>query len=257
MTRTHKKVGDLLLVVALTLAAMLVALSSSTYAAIYPAIYALIGLILGLPLALILPGYVLMAAGSPSGAIGALERLLFSLGASIALSIIGGFLLNLTPWGLRPGSWALLLGSVTLLACGIAFLRRQTLAPSSIGPRIRLRLVDLVLFGCAALITGGALVVATTSAASPPADGFTQLWMLPVDDGVQIGIHNLEAQPMQYRLELAVAGQVVRHWQRVDLQNDGRWAEHESLKLGAGVNVEARLYRADDPAHVYRLVTLR
>jgi hypothetical protein len=240
--------SDLLLVVAITLVAMLAAFSGSS---------PLIGILFGLPLALILPGYALVAAGMPSGAVGALERLLFSLGASIALSVIGGFALNLTPWGLRPGSWALLLGGLTLLGCAVAFMRRRTIPPMSVWVRIDLRWWDFVLFGVAALIAGMAFVVATNSAASPPAAGFTQLSMLPAGDSVQISIHNFESQPMDYRLELAVAGTVVRRWNAIALPNDGQWQASEALNLRDGADVEARLYRANDPSHVYRLVTLR
>src|SRR5437867_4006260 len=64
-------------------------------------------LALAIPLVLALPGYALLSAvfsGSPG--LSAPERVLFTLGASAAIAVIGGLALNSTPWGLRADSWA-------------------------------------------------------------------------------------------------------------------------------------------------------
>jgi hypothetical protein len=78
----------------------------------------------GLALVLVLPGYALTAALFPWSTLSGEKRFLFSLGLSLALTALGGFVLHWTPWGISPESWAVLLGGMTLLGCGIAFARR-------------------------------------------------------------------------------------------------------------------------------------
>jgi uncharacterized membrane protein len=245
----YRRSSDLLIVAAVAIIGMAAALSGATNL--------VLGALVGLPLALALPGYALIAAGAPSGALGPAERLTFSVGGSIAVSVLGGFALDLTPWGLRPGSWALLLGGITLVACAVALLRRRPIALAPAAPRVRLRLRDIGLFGLAALVVVGAFVVAIDGAAQPPAQGFTQLWMLPADNGVRIGVQNLESQAMRYEVELTVGGRVVRRWESVELQRNARWETAEPFQARAGAPVEVRLYRSDHPKNIYRQVTLQ
>src|SRR6266852_7191599 len=85
------------------------------------------GRILTLPLVLVLPGYALMASVFPRRSLGAVECLVFSLGLSLVIVVLGGLVLNWTPFGLRASSWSLLLGSITLGACAVALARRRGL----------------------------------------------------------------------------------------------------------------------------------
>src|SRR5262245_37835363 len=80
--------------------------------------------LVGLPLVLFAPGYALVAAAFPSGRLGAIERLLFSLGASLAATALAGLLLHWTTLGLRPAAWAIALGNLTLVASLVALVRR-------------------------------------------------------------------------------------------------------------------------------------
>src|SRR5512138_185476 len=70
--------------------------------------------IVALPLALFVPGYALAAAAFPAGRLGGAERLLFSLGASLAAAALCGLMLHWTALGLRPAAWAVALGNLTL-----------------------------------------------------------------------------------------------------------------------------------------------
>src|SRR5258708_19924598 len=97
---------DIFAVVAITLVAAVLAL-------LVPPDIALIR-ILTLPLVLVLPGYALTAALLPNRSLGVAERLMFSLGLSLAVVILGGLALNWTPFGLRAISWAVLLAGLTL-----------------------------------------------------------------------------------------------------------------------------------------------
>jgi Protein of unknown function (DUF1616) len=246
----HKRSIDLLIVALIAVAGMATALSGANNLAF--------GLLFGLPLALVLPGYALLAAEAPGGTLGTAERLTFSVGGSIALSVLGGFALNGTSWGLRAASWALLLGGLTLVACVVALIRRHAIAPAPATKRACLRPRDAGLFGLAALVAAGAFALAINSAAQPTTDGFTQLWMLPDGQNVRIGVQNMEAQPMRYSAELAVGKQIVGHWDTVELQAGARWEAVEPLPTHTpGTTVELRLYRLDDPKTVYRRVTLK
>src|SRR5258706_7550272 len=62
--------------------------------------------ILTLPLVLLLPGYALVSALFPDHSLGVAERLVFSLGLSLADVIFGGASLNLTPVCFRASMWA-------------------------------------------------------------------------------------------------------------------------------------------------------
>src|SRR5438105_2536956 len=81
--------------------------------------------ILALPFVCILPGYALASAVFAKRALGIPEYLVFSLGLSLVIIILGGLVLNSTPFGLRASSWTVFLGCFTLCACSIALVRRQ------------------------------------------------------------------------------------------------------------------------------------
>src|SRR5260370_40182737 len=99
---------DIFAVVAITLVAAVLAL-------LVPPDIALIR-ILTLPLVLVLPGYALTAALLPNRSLGGEERLMFSLGLSLAAVVLGGLPLYWTPMGLLALSLEVLLALVTLPA---------------------------------------------------------------------------------------------------------------------------------------------
>ena len=87
--------------------------------------------LVGVPFVLVAPGYALQAAMFDPGSLGRTERAVLSLGLSIAVSIIAGLVLNLTPAGLNRDSWSLLLGAITAAGVLTAMVRgriRQTRA---------------------------------------------------------------------------------------------------------------------------------
>lgn len=228
----------------------------------------LVGRILTLPLVFVLPGYALTSALFTGREFGIAERLLFSLGLSLVCVILGGLLLNLTPWGLRADSWALLLGGITLGACMVTLVRRRRegippsgwLSPGNIGFHFRQGL----LLGLAALIVCGAVAISVIGAEQQPYPGFTQLWILPgsganAKDAVRLGVSNMESTTMEYRLAVNVDGKVVKEWPSIDLNPNEKW-QATLLLSQAGhtgtAKVEADLYRADAPTTIYRHVVL-
>lgn len=85
-------------------------------------------LILGLPFLLFFPGYTLMAAlflkkGEPIG----IERVALSLGLSIGVTILVGFIVSYTPWGLSLYTILLSLTFFIVATSAVAYYRRRRL----------------------------------------------------------------------------------------------------------------------------------
>lgn len=226
------------------------------------------GRILTLPLVLVLPGYALTSALFSMPVPEVPKRLVLSLGLSLVIVVLGGLMLNLTPWGLSTGSWAVYLSGITLGSSAIALvLRRRQSIPASgwlrvgnIGLNFRQRL----LLGLAALIVCGAVVVSIIGAEQQPYPGFTQLWVLPSSganpkNAVLLGVSNMELTTMEYRLAVNVDGKVVKEWPSINLNSHEKWEATLLLPQTGSVGtakVEADLYRVNAPTTIYRYVVL-
>lgn len=252
---------DILVVIALTLVVVVLAL------AVPPDIIAI--RILTLPLVLVLPGYALTEALLTRQTLGITERLVFSLGLSLVIVIVGGLVLNWTPFGLHTSTWAVFLGGITLGASAIAFLRRRGQSSAVSGwsgvGSIGFTFGQGLLLGLAAFIVCGAVAVSILGAEQQPRPGFTQLWILPgggtanAKDSVRLGMSNMESKAMQYRLAVREDGKVVKEWPSIDLKPNEKWEATLMLSPTGDTGtarVEAELYRTDDPTTVYRDVVL-
>ncbi|MBV9688719.1 MAG: DUF1616 domain-containing protein [Ktedonobacteraceae bacterium] len=225
-----------------------------------------LGRIWTLPLVLVLPGYALMVAMFPRGSFGLAERLVFSLGLSLTIVILGGFALNWTPFGLRASSWSVLLGSITLGTCVVALVRRRGQSVTSSARRGLRSLVFTVrqglLLGLAALIVCAAIIVSSVGVAQQPFAGFTQLWILPTGGAnpsnvARLGVRNMESKAMQYRLSVNVDGKVVKVWSSIDLKVNEKWEVTLVLpQTHHAAKVEALLYHTNAPTTIYRHVVL-
>ena len=217
----------------------------------------------GLPFALVLPGYAIVAALFPQRALGIPERLVLSIGLSLAVAALGGLLLNWTSWGLRVESWAVLLCATTCLASVIAIKRRRrSPAVTSMPVGIGLSGRQALLLGLAAVVVVAAIGLARTPAPQQSVQGYTLLWMLPSDDGnpntVRLGVECMELAPTPYRLEVKVDGRIAQEWSSILLKPGAKWENRIVLPAGFGSGtVEAALYRLDDLQSVYRQVILR
>jgi uncharacterized membrane protein len=216
----------------------------------------------GLILVLVLPGYATALALFPRRTLGIPERAAFSVGLSLVIGAVGVFVLNATPLGIVPLSWVVFLTTVTALAGVCAYIRRHSGPAKSISPRGSIMgASQALLFGLALVIALTAVGVSYASARHQPSAGFTQLWLLPaggVDPTLRVGIASHEAAVTQYRLQLAVDGQVVLEWPSLTLQPNGRWETTAALPANVSSvgTIEALLYRADQPDVVYRRVAL-
>jgi uncharacterized membrane protein len=249
MRRDHP---DLLAVMGLAVVAVAIVL--------LPASLGPVRSILAVPLVLVLPGYALQAMVFPTRGVGIVARAVFTLGLSLAVAAVGGFVLNWTPAGLRSGPWALWLGAVTLGAALVALRRRGPDVARPVWPAIGLQPRQWLLGGLAVVLVVAAYVIASVGAAQPTTT-FTQLWILPdggATNAVRLGVRSAEASPLTYRLQLKVDGQVVREWPAIRLAPREQWTTEAPLPAGVANPgpIEAVLYRADGGAQPYRHVAL-
>ena len=229
--------------------------------------------ILTLPLAFVLPGYALMCALFRKQTLGNAERLIFSLGLSLSIVILGGLALNLTPFGLQARSWAVFLGVVTLGASAVAILRQRRQGEAAEGwpgfKGMQFTFRQGLLPGLAVLLVGGAFAVSIIGAQLQPRSGFTRLWMLPAsgtakaEDAVSLGLSNKESTPMEYRLTLEINGKVIKEWSAIDLSPNQQWEATLALRQSlsgssttAPAKIEAILYRTSNLKTIYRYVVL-
>jgi len=217
--------------------------------------------VVGLPLALVAPGYAITAAAFPQRSLGGAETLLFSLGLSLAITIAGGLVLNLTPWGLGTGSWVVFLGLTTLGGGAVALRRRRKLsvAPAGAGrSAVRSALYPAVSLAATVLVLLVATRVAVTSTLGQQHKGFTQLSILPARENnmgvVRVSITNREFATTSYRLQLAAGGRTIRQWPSLTLTQGDMWQATITLPSSparAG-RVQATIYRTAFPRAIYR-----
>lgn len=209
--------------------------------------------VLALPLIFVLPGYAVTAALFMRAEFDRAKTLLFSLALSIVLTIWCGFVLNLTLWGIQAGSWAAILGNVTLCAAVVALVRRGRSEPDP-RPGLRLSLSDGALFSLAALATLLSLNAARIGSAQTGTT-FTQFWMLPKDSQtIQIGVQNMERGSEQYKVDLMIGTERVYESGDINLGVGDKWeiSLPVSKAWAANGTIDAMLYRLDDPSTVYR-----
>ena len=255
--------------------------------AVYPINQKMIQLFIALPLVFVVPGYVLMEAvfqkrllemmNMPSfmlrpgiaRPLNALERFTLSIGLSITLDIIGGFLLNLFPIGLTTISWLTFLGILTLVFAMIIVVQRlrsrgQNVQSSTVRVSwIQPSFSQFVLFGLAGVVVVFSIIFSINSAMQQPYPGFTQFWLLPPTQAegnctVQLGIRNFEGTDVVYRVEMQVNGVSRAIWVPIALTSQQTWKRtvpipyDATTKLTKKALVDVQLYRMDNPSVVYR-----
>lgn len=214
----------------------------------------------GIPLVVLLPGYAVLAAVLPKSQLDKAQRLLISCGLSLAVTILGGLILNWTPWGLQSLSWAIWLGGITLTACVIAFLRQTASLPQLALRRPRLSLGQLAGLGlaglvvlAAAVVTFRAVALASDYAAAYPAIEVVQLWAVPQSSGDQhslnLGVANFTSAPATYRLRLQQASRVLQEWPAITLLPGQEWGTRLTLPadLSPNLPLDALLYGQNSP----------
>lgn len=217
-------------------------------------------------LVLVLPGYVFTAVLFPDALHRPSERILMTVGLSLAVVVLLGIALNVAPGGLRQHSWALALSSFTMVMAAVGTIRRpaRLRAPASLAPRAsRITLGQALLFGLAGLILLGAFSLATYGARrDADQTTFTQMWLLPAEGdtnrSVLVGIRNQETDAQVYTLTMTLDGQLLSSWPVIALAKDETWETVVTLPAGRGFisPVRAELQRVQAPETVYRSVVL-
>jgi hypothetical protein len=219
-----------------------------------------LSLVFAAPLVLLAPGYAIVAATFARRDLGWQRAALLSLALSLATLVIGSFLLNYAPGGIRDVSWAILLPLVTIGCCRAAALRRPKSAKLALPkPRIGRRDAAFVLGGVA--LGAAALVLAMTTLPAENARGYTELWVTPeasrTGGAATIGVGSNEQHEISYVLRTRV-GDGTPAIRRFTL----RPGEERTIRLnavpstgGAPVPVKAQLARAGRPNEVYRRVS--
>jgi hypothetical protein len=243
------------LIVAMVIAAMNVLWS------LIPIHFAVIGMILALPLVFVLPGYTLTEALFHKRPLNPAHLLLFSLGLSLAIDMLSGFILNRV--GLHALSWAMILGLLTgVFSLLAAYLRRGIPASEVQPPKFRLNIYQSILFGLAVAVALVSVVYSIISAERQPSPGFTQLWMLPAAQyggcAISVGVHSFESTPVAFRVTMTTNEVQVTTWSSIILAPQQEWQQLVPVPLGVDSNtsVDVRLYRLDKPSSVYRQVHL-
>ncbi len=217
--------------------------------------------VFGVPFVLFVPGYAITAAAFPNASLRELERLLLSLGLSLAAIIVGSLLLYWMPSGLNTYSWAALLFVITIVASLIALVHRiRHPGDHTSLPRFGFEWKQLLLLTLSVLLLIAALDLARTPLPSQGIEGYTELWMVPVSSDnpniVRVGIASKELATTRYQIIVQAAGQNIREWSSIQVPPGQTWETTLALDPdSAGKMVQVLLYRGDTPNDVYRRVS--
>jgi hypothetical protein len=168
--------------------------------------------LLTIPLVLFLPGYALVSAVFPTLVVPSVERLLMSVGGSIAISVLVGLGLGISPFGLNAGSWAVVLVALTLGLLVVAWVRRARAGVVGARPRIAsMPLRAAVLMVISVLIVADVVLGARLAATEAQAPVPVQLWLIPVSgahEQARLGV-NSGADGGDFRIVLTTQGETI------------------------------------------------
>jgi len=202
--------------------------------------------VLGVPIVLFFAGYTFTVALIPSCTFDIVDRALYSIGVSLALTALSGLALDATPWGLVSHAWALtVLGTVLVLAV-IGALRRARNTTSEL--RSRSLTVSAVLAatrsrGLSAAVVVFMLVGAVAfgrhdAVAVQKRTGVTELWLLPGPgpSSVRMGVMRQGATAQRYDLVVRHGSRPVLRVQGITLRSGESWTH--TIPLGGPLRSE-------------------
>lgn len=212
-----------------------------------------------LPLFTILTGHTLLSAIGIVG-IPLLEYLVYAAGASIAICLAGGFLLNWIGY-LTPLGWAAWLAVATGTATMVALYRRRApFETVSIVPLGNIRNWHLLVLCLAAIIGYQAYALAVRDEAQQREFKYTDFWMLPGDaassGGVLIGVKSAETALRNFDIEVRFDGQPVALWRSVSIAPGAVWTRIVTVVPQSELPHKAEAFLYDSTSNsLYRKVS--
>ena len=211
-----------------------------------------IRLMLSLPVVFFLTGHTVLRAIKPVHTAGLLEHSVFAVGASIAVCVGGGFLLN-TVSMLNPVGWAIWLIAVNGVAAVIAL--RQPYQPFVLPTLPRIRAWHALAFCAAVGVTAGSYGLAAYEINRYHEFKYTEFWLVPepIPGELVIGVQNNQSEPEKYDVDVIADKTMIGVWRSIDLAPGKKWVHQITVGLNQK-RVEANLYRTRDHA-LYRKVS--
>jgi len=216
---------------------------------------ALIRTILGLPMVVLVPGHVLLRAiGLRCASLA--EHIVYAVGASLAVGIGGGFVLN-AAGAMTPAGWAAWYLVVVAAASLTAWRRGGASGLPAWTRPAGFHLRHAVVFALAASVATGAYALAVHDEAKQQQFKYTELWMLPDQrGGLDLGLRSAEARPQRFDLEISLGGRPLAAFRSIEIAPGETWTRKIPLAMPATPQMAvARLYRLDDNRVIYRHVS--
>lgn len=216
----------------------------------------------GLALALYLPGRALLT-GVSTVPIRRSEEVALASGLSLCVTVLSGFALHYLD-RMTSAGWATMLAAFTIGMCLVGHLARiePAVGRREIAFWRLLRRRDR-----AALVTAGFFCLLSFTIASAglqryPFFTYTELWLASDPKGrnaaINLGVRNREGAGQSFVIELHTDSQMLARWAGVHLDPDETWTKAVpwSMATPTAGRLEARLYKAEAPAMLYRRVWL-
>jgi uncharacterized membrane protein len=234
--------------------------------AYFPQHFVVIALVLALPLVFLAPGYLLLELLTREREHDGTKHLLLTLGLSLSIDILGGFLLNILSVGLTAITWSVFLGAVTVAGALLCMLKRRRWQvygdqkQRDLPTRYEFLLMTLVLY-----VVLFAFIYTTNNIVDQKYQRFTQFW-LSLDNhqshicAIQPGIYSSEASTTTYRVDVKENNRLAAHWSSITLVPQQKWQGKLPIAIQdtqtTQLQIEANLYRQQEPNSVYRTVQL-
>lgn len=213
---------------------------------------------IAIPFALLFPGYAIIAVIQPK--LESATSILYSLGISICLLVCSGFILNATPWGMQPGSWAIWLSTITLSLNMLAWLRRPKISEEPPAFLPKLKVGEIFGLALTIIILIGTVMVSAYSI-SLRDKPFTQFWAIPIQtpDGhyaLRIGTTNQTTTTQRYNIYAESSGRQLQEWKSIVLEPNDEWTTTLPLETIPTKNIHIFLYLQEKPDSAYRMVQI-
>mgnify|MGYP001365225088 CR=1 FL=1 len=216
------------------------------------------------PLVLILPGSALVLAVDPghTRTIGS-ERLFWCLAASLAATVAGGLILNMTS-ELTQSTWLAYLSGVVVVAA-LASMVRQSDGDHQNPPKRSMPIhvaTPTVLLGVGAVVlVAGALALSVYSSSTANREHFVQLWLVPTPataganaQRAEVGVTNYEGRRVRVDIDIRTPDTVVLSRKGIVLDEGQTWT-YRIFRPGL-VPVTATIALASNPSRILSSVKL-